>query len=161
MDLSLKEILTQALGFLVLFVLFKMFFWKPFLNVLESRKSRIEKEFRDIEKTKQDVAALQKDYLAHMQKIEEEARAKMQEAIQEGRQIARELQEKARRDSQVSFEKAKENLELETQKARVILRNEIANLSIQVAEKILTEKMDPAKHEKKAIEILTELEKKL
>ena len=72
-----------------------------------------------------------------------------------------EIQEKARLESQTSFEKAKANIELEIQKARLTLRQEIADLSIRVAEKILTEKMDHTQQEKKALEILGELEKKL
>ena len=85
----------------------------------------------------------------------------MQEAVQEGRRLAREIQEKARLESQTSFEKAKANIELEIQKARLTFRQEVASLSIRVAEKILTEKMDGASQEKKALEILGELEKKL
>ena len=85
----------------------------------------------------------------------------MQEAVQEGRRLAREIQEKARLESQTSFDKAKMSLEIEIQKARLTFRQEIADLSIQVAEKILNEKMDSSQQEKKALEILGELEKKL
>ena len=85
----------------------------------------------------------------------------MVEALQEGRRLAREIQEKARLESQTSFEKAKANIEMEVQKAKLTLREEVANLSIRVAEKILTEKMDGASQEKKALEILGELEKTL
>ncbi|MBI4710882.1 MAG: F0F1 ATP synthase subunit B [Candidatus Omnitrophica bacterium] len=160
-NIHLGEVLVQLIAFLIVFALMKKFAWKPLLGIIRSRRERFESEWGGIEKTKQEVAALQKDYLAHLQKIEEEARAKMQGAIQEGRRLAREIQEKARLESQTSFEKAKANIELEVQKARLTLRQEIADLSIRVAEKILTEKMDGAQQEKKALEILGELEKKL
>ena len=160
-NIHLSEVLVQLVAFLIVFFTLKKFAWKPLLSIIRARRERFESEWGGIEKTKQDVAALQKDYQAHLQKIEEEARAKMQEAIQEGRRLAREIQERARLESQTSFEKAKANLELEVQKARLTLRQEIAVLSIQVAEKILTEKMDSAHQEKKALEILGEFEKKL
>ena len=160
-NIHLKEVFVQLCAFLIVFFTLKKFAWKPLLAMIRSRRERFESEWSGIEKTKQDVASLQKDYQAHLQKIEEEARAKMQEAVQEGRQIAREIQEKARLESQASFDKAKASLELEVQKARVTLRQEIADLSIRVAEKILIEKMDNAQQEKKALEILGELEKKL
>ena len=160
-NIHLSEVFVQLIAFLIVFFTLKKFAWKPLLSIMKSRRERFENEWSGIEKSKQDVAALEKDYRLHLQKIEEEARAKMQEAIQEGRRLAREIQEKARLESQASFEKAKMSLELEVQKARLTLRKEIADLSIQVAEKILTEKMDTAQQEKKALEILGELEKRL
>jgi F-type H+-transporting ATPase subunit b len=160
-NIRLTEVLVQLVAFLIVFLTLKKFAWKPLLAVIKSRRERFVSEWSGIEKTKQEVALLQKDYLAHLQKIEEEARGKMQEAIREGRRLAREIQEKARLESQTSFEKAKAAIELEVQKARLTLRQEIADLSIRVAEKILTEKMDAAHQEKKALEILGELEKKL
>ena len=160
-NIHLSEVLVQLIAFLIVFFTLKKFAWKPLLAIIKSRRERFVSEWGGIEKTKQEVAALQKDYLTHLQKIEEESRAKMQEAIQEGRRLAREIQEKARLESQTSFEKAKTNIELEVQKARLTLRQEIADLSIRVAEKILTEKMDGVQQEKKALEILGELEKKL
>ena len=160
-NIHLKEVLVQLVAFLIVFFTLKKFAWKPLLGIIKSRQERFESEWGRIEKTKQEVAALEKDYRAHLQKIEEEARAKMQESIQEGRRLAREIQEKARLESQASFEKAKANIDLEVQKARLTLRQEIADLSIRVAEKILTEKMDASQQEKKALQILGELEKKL
>lgn len=160
-NIHLKEVFVQLLAFLIVFFTLKKYAWKPLLAIIKSRREKFETEWSDIEKMKQEVGALQKDYLAHMQKIEDEARAKMQEAVQEGRRIAREIQEKARQESQDSFEKAKANIDLEIQKARLTLRREIADLSIQVAEKILAEKMDLPQQEKKAMEILQSLEKKL
>ena len=160
-NIHLPEVLVQLLAFLIVFFALKKFAWGPLLAIIKSRRERFENEWGDIEKTKQDVAALQKDYQAHLQKIDEEARAKMQEAMQEGRRIAREIQEKARLESQASFEKSKASLDLEIEKARLTLRREIAGLSIRVAEKILNEKMDSGQQEKKAMEILGELEKKL
>lgn len=160
-NIHLSEVVVQLVAFLIVFLTLKKFAWKPLLSIIQSRRERFESEWGDIEKTKQDLAALKKDYQEHLQKIEEEARAKMQEAIQEGRRLAREIQEKARLESQTSFDKAKMSLDLEVEKARVTLRQEIAGLSIRVAEKILMEKMDGSQQEKKALEILGELEKKL
>ena len=160
-NIRLQEVLVQLLAFLIVFFTLKKFAWKPLLALIKSRRARFESEWGGIEKSKQEVAALQKDYQTHLQKIEEETRAKMQEAIQEGRRLAREIQEKARLESQASFEKAKANIEMEVQKAKLTLREEVASLSIRVAEKILTEKMDGASQEKKALEILGELEKTL
>lgn len=160
-NIHLKEVAAQFFAFLIVFLVLKKLAWKPLIHIIKSRREKFENEWSDIEKTKQELETLKKDYQLHLQKIEDEARAKMQEAVQEGRRIAREIQEKARLESQTSFEKAKINIDLEIQKARVTLRREIADLSIRVAEKILNEKMDGPHQEKKAMEILQGLEKQL
>ncbi|MBU9888302.1 MAG: F0F1 ATP synthase subunit B, partial [Candidatus Omnitrophica bacterium] len=159
--IHLKEVFVQLAAFLIVFFTLKKFAWKPLLKIIKARRERFEHEWGDIEKMRQDVAALKRDYQEHLQKIDEEARAKMQESLQEGRRIAREIQEKARTEAQGVFEKAKTNLELEAEKARISLRQEIASLSVHVAEKVLRERLDAAQQEKKALEILEELEKKL
>ena len=99
MSLSLAEILTQILGFLVLVFVLKRLFWKPLLGILEARRKQIEETFRQIESSKKEIELLRSDYESRIQKIEEEARAKLQAAVEEGRRIAREIQEKAREEA--------------------------------------------------------------
>ena len=80
-NIHLPEVVVQLVAFLIVFGVLKKFAWKPLLSIIRSRRERFESEWGGIEKTKQDIAALQKDYQSHLQKIEEEARAKLQEAI--------------------------------------------------------------------------------
>lgn len=160
MNLSLQEILTQALGFLLLVWVLKRLFWKPLLGTLESRRTRIEEAFRQIEASKKEIEALRVDYEARIQRIEEEARAKLQAAVDEGRGIAREIQEKAREEANDALLRSKENLGLEVAKARVQLRREIAQLTLLATERLLHEKMTDEKHREKVLELIEELETK-
>jgi F0F1-type ATP synthase membrane subunit b/b' len=61
-------------------------------------------------------------------------------------------------ESQAAFEKEKENLQLEVAKARIVLRREIADLTIQVTEKIMREKLTEAKQQEKILGLIDELE---
>lgn len=160
MSLSLQEILTQALGFLLLVWVLKRLFWKPILTSLEARRSKIEEAFRQIEDSKKEIARLRADYESHLVKIEEEARAKLQAAVDEGRKIARQIQEKAREEARDALTRSKENLALEIAKARIELRREIAELTLLATEKLLREKMTDVKHREKILEMIEELETK-
>ena len=159
MNVSIQEILTQGLGFLVLLFVLKKLFWLPILNVLEMRRTHIKTEFEKMDAAKKEMERLKAEYTVHLQKIEDEARGKIQEAIDEGRKISRDIQEKARAESQATFEKAKENLNLEVAKARITLRREIADLAILVSEKVLQEKLAGPKEQEKVLEFIEELEK--
>ena len=160
MSLSLQEIITQALGFLLLVWVMKRIFWKPILGMLEARRSRIEEAFRQIESSKKEIALLRTDYESRIVKIEEEARGKLQAAIDEGRKIARDIQEKAREEAKDILMRSKENLSLEVAKARIELRREIAELTLLATEKFLREKMTPEKNREKILELIEELEAK-
>lgn len=161
MSLSLQEIITQALGFLILVWVMKRIFWKPLLGLLESRRARIEEAFREIEASKREIKHLRSDYESQLARIEEEARAKLQEAVDEGRRIAREIQEKGREEAKEALLRTKENLSLEVAKARVELRREIAELTLLATERLLREKMADEKHRQKILEMIESLEASL
>lgn len=162
MNLSIQEILTQALGFaLLVFVMGKMF-WKPFMQTMEKRRQHIQTELEHIDSSKKEIETLKNQYASHLQKIEDEARTKIQEAIHEGEHIAKEIQDKARGEAQAAFEKSKENLDLEVAKARLTLRKEIADLAIHATERVLNEKMSKDQAQQaKILEIIEGLEKAL
>ena len=155
------EVLVQLLAFLIVFFVLRALAWKPILGALEARREKIKSEFEKIEGARREIEKLKADYERHLQKIEDEARSKLQEAVEEGRKVARSIQEKARAESQASFEKAKENLSLEVAKARLELRRDIAELAIQVAEKVLGEKMTEARQQEKVMAMIEDLEKSL
>lgn len=156
------EVLVQLVAFLVVFFTLKAMAWKPVLGVLEARRKSIKDSFDEIEAGRQEIEKMKVEYSEHLSKIEEEARVKIQEAVDEGRRISKEMQEKARQESQDAFDKSKDNLALEVAKARVELRREIANLSLNVAERVLEEKMsDDAKQDEKVLDIIKDLEKSL
>jgi F-type H+-transporting ATPase subunit b len=157
-NIQFREVFVQLLAFVIVFWVLKMLAWKPILNGLEGRRERIQNDFDRIEAAKKEIESLRNEYTAHLQKIDDEARAKIQEAIHEGRRIAREIQERARTESQAAFEKAKENLNLEIAKARLLLRREIADLAVQVSEKIIKEKMTDTKQQDKILELIEEIE---
>ena len=157
MSLSVQEILTQALGFILLVWVLKRLLWKPLLGVLEARRLRIEKAFREIETSKKELENLRLDYERRIEKIEEEARDKLQAAIDEGRQIAREIQEKSREEAKELLLRSKENLALEIRKAQIELRREIAELTLLASEKLIREKMTDEKHRRRILEMMEEL----
>ena len=135
------EVFVQLVAFLVVFFTLRALAWKPILSTLASRREHIRNELEKIEKSRQEIEALKSEYQTKFQKIEDAARSKIQEAVNEGRKIAHEIQEKARAESQETFKKAKDNLTLEAEKARISLRREIADLAINVSERVIKEKM--------------------
>ena len=155
------EIFIQLVAFLIVFFTLRKFGWGPIQKSLADRREHIRKSIEDVELAKREMAALKAEYQLHLQKIEEEARAKMAETVEAGRLIAKEIQDKAREEAQRTFDKTKAALDLEVAKARVSMREEIANLSIHVAEKILGDHLNDSKQREKASQLVDQLEKAL
>lgn len=148
MNLEIQQILTQALGFIILLFLLKKFAWKPLLSLLDERRDKISSEFSNIERVKTEIGRLENDYRSKLADIDAQARQKIQEAVLEGQRIAVELQEKAREDANKTLEKAKANIEIEVAKARAELRNQMTNIAIRAAEKILQEDLNDDRHKR-------------
>ncbi len=158
MNLEIQQLLTHALGFIILLWILKRLAWRPLLTLLEERKERIASEFRNIENSKAELARLEGEYRAKLAEIDTQARAKIQEAINEGQRMSMEIQEKARDEARKIIEKAKMNIDLEVARARMELKNEMANLAIRAAEKILQEEIDEEKHKRLVMNFLEEVE---
>lgn len=152
------EIVVQLLAFMIVFFTLRKLAWKPILDSLEARRAKIRHEFDSIEAARREIETLKADYAARLAKIEEEARAKVQDAVEEGRRISRDIQEKARTEAQGVFEKMQQNLDLEIAKAKLVLKKNVVDLSLQVAEKVLAERLNDSKQQEKIEEIIAGIE---
>ena len=155
---DIQQIISQAVGFLLLLWVMRRFAWRPLLGVLDARRDKIEQELRQIEDTKAELARLQEDYTKRLAKIEDEARTKIQQAIIEGRRIGLEIQEQARTQARSIVAKAQETVELEIAKAKVILRDQLAEMTTQAVSRILQQKLDESTDRHLVVAALDELE---
>jgi len=156
MDL-LAQIVTNVIGFLLLVLILRRFFWNSVLRILDARRARIEEGLRSIEQSTHDLERLKQELRERLAKIDDEARAKIQQAIQEGRRIAGEIREDARAQAQTIITKSKETIELELAKAKVSLRDELADLAIDAVERLLKQKCDPETDKVLVASVLEEL----
>lgn len=161
MNIVPTEIVIQLVAFLIVFFTLRKFAWGPIQKSLADRRNHIQKSIDDVERAKRDMEKLRAEYEMHLKQIEEQTRAKMAETVEAGRLIAKETQDKAREEAQRTFDKTKAALDLEVSKARVVLRHEIADLSVHVAEKILRENLSDSRQRDKAAQLVDELEKAL
>ncbi|MCH9031641.1 MAG: F0F1 ATP synthase subunit B [candidate division Zixibacteria bacterium] len=145
MNIELWQLLTHAIGFLIVVGLLKKYAWGPILDLIEERREKIAGDFREIELQKKDVESLRNDYVVRMKEIESEKRQKLVEGVNEGQEIANELKSKAQTEARGIITRAEVESERELVKARVQLKDDMIRLTIGAAEKILGEKLDAEK----------------
>ena len=159
MQILWQEVLTHALGFVLLVWVLRRFAWRPVFQLLDERRDRVAKEFQQIEQTKAQLETLQREYQARLARIEAEARAKIQEAIAEGRRVSAEIQEQAREQAAKTLAQTRVSIQLEIDKAKLELRDRVAQLALAATEKLLAQKLDQAKDEVLVLQFLDEAER--
>jgi F-type H+-transporting ATPase subunit b len=138
--LSASQVFAQAISFLLLLALLRVFFWKKFLNLLDQRSARISGELKEIEDAKKETARIQAEYKTKISEIEGYAQERIGKAIEEGRKANEEMRKKAHEQAQDIIENAKENVKYELSKVREKLKDEIVDIAIGAAETVIREK---------------------
>ncbi len=154
------QLVTPAIGlmfwtvviFILLLVILKKFAWKPILKAVDDRNNSITEALSSAEKAKAEMEQLS----ANNEKILQEARIERDSIIKEARAIKENTISEAKNKASIEAEKiilsAKEQISNEKMKAMTELKNEIADISIQMAEKIIKSELKDAKSQKKLIE---------
>lgn len=151
MNLDFQQILTQAVGFLILLGVLRLFFWKPILASLDQRKEKIASDLKHIEDLKLELAKLKAEYESKLSSIEEISRQKLKEAIDEGKRIADEMRAKAQEQAGQIIESGRENIAQELSKAKHELKSQIVDLAMRATESVILEKLT-AEHDKKIVQ---------
>lgn len=146
------------LTFLVLLALLGKFAWKPLLAALDRRHEMINDALDNAEKAKQELGQLQQDSA----KIVSEARTEAQEIVGKSRVEAEKLKgdmvEKAREEADSIVRNAEKKIELEMAKALAELRNEVADLSLLVASKLIQKNLSKEENQVLIEESLKKIE---
>lgn len=159
LELDVQQIISQALSFLILLWVLRRFAWGPLLGVLDARQARIEEELRRASEGREEMVRLQQEYAQRIAAIDEEARGKIQQAVTDGRRIAGEIREEARTQAQGIITKSKESIELELAKAKVTLRDQVAEMTMDAVERVLSKKLDAKTDRRLVDETLAALER--
>ena len=154
------ELVTPGIGlifwtsvvFIVLIILLKKFAWSPILKAVDDRNNSINEALSSAEKAKSEMEQLSADN----KKILNKALIERDAIIKEARDIKIKTIADAKNNASIEAEKiissAKEQIKNEKMKAMTELKNEIADISIQMAEKIIKKELKDAKSQKKLIE---------
>jgi len=158
MEIKWPEIITNILGFLLLFFGLKKFAWGPILGLLDARREKIGKDFAAAAEAKQQAEAVRADYESKLREIDAMSRKKIEEAMREAGRLSGELKEKAREESNAILAKAQAEIERERAKARVALRDDMVQMVLKGVEKVLHERLTPGKQEELVSRFIDELE---
>ena len=140
-EFSLGLFFWQSLIFIGLFFLLKKFAWKPILDAVNERETSIKDALASAEAARNEMESLQSDN----QRILKEARAERDQILKEAKEAATGMVEdakgKAKEEAAKIVESARQTINSEKAAAMAELKNHVASLSLEIAEKVVRQEL--------------------
>lgn len=145
--------------FMVLFFVLAKFAWKPLIKMLQEREEMIRDSLDDAEKAKTELEHLNEESEAIMTK----ARAEAQTILANGKAAAEKVKEdtiaKAKEQAIKILEKTEKQIQIEKDKAIIDIKQEVVNLSLSVAKKLINKNLNDADNKSLIEETLKKVNK--
>jgi len=140
------------ISFVVLFFVLKKFAWKPIVGTVNDREQSIKDALASAENAKKEM----KNLTADNERILKEARAEREIMIKEARDLKTKMISDAKEEAKVAADKmisqAQEAIKNEKKSAIADLKNQVASLSIEIAEKVVENELSDKEKQLKLVE---------
>lgn len=149
---SFGLIFWMLIGFGILFFILAKFAWPVITKMIARRNEKIQKQLEEAEKIHEQLADMQAKQDEMLAATKAERDAILTEAHKISQTMYDNAKEKADNEARLLIEDAKKSIHFEKMKAMTEVKNQIANLSIEIAEKILAEELKDKKKQESLIE---------
>jgi F-type H+-transporting ATPase subunit b len=151
-------IVWMTLAFLAILYILGKYAWKPIMTGLKERESTIQDALNSAEKTKEEMRKLKFSNEELLQEAKNERDAILATARKIKESIIEESKQKATEEANRIIVSAKESIQNEKMNAMTDLKNQLAELSLEVAKKILKRELsDPKKQEEYTKELIKDV----
>ncbi len=146
----------NTVAFLILLIVLGKFAWKPMLKGISEREDGIEEALRKAEKMKAEMATMQGETEALMQKAREERAVLIKEAKEQSDKMIADAKEKAKTEYDRILADAQLAITQQKNAALTDVKNQVGALVIEVSEKILRRALSNKTEQEKYIAELAE-----
>ncbi|HAV55785.1 MULTISPECIES: F0F1 ATP synthase subunit B [Aequorivita] len=137
--------------FLLLLFLLRKFAWKPILGAVRSRETSINDALEAAEKAKLEMQNMHADN----EKLLQEARAEREAMMKEARELKAKMIADAKEDAKLEADKmvaqAQAAIESEKKAAIAELKQQVASLSLEIAEKVVKHELSDSDKQMKLV----------
>ncbi|MBL6649495.1 MAG: F0F1 ATP synthase subunit B [Flavobacteriaceae bacterium] len=144
-EFSIGLFFWQTVIFVLLIFLLKKYAWKPILDAVNEREEGIKNALLSAEKAKEEMVSLKSDNEATLKKARAERDLLLKEAREMKQQLIDDAKDKAKSEANKIINQAQEAIQNEKNAAISDLKNQLASLSVEIAEKVLKEKLSDDK----------------
>lgn len=131
------NLLFAIINLLIFFVFIRLVLFKPIMRTMEKRRELVKKQFDDAENAKLQAQKLKEEYEHHLDSVEQEKKDMIVKAQESAKQEYDKILERARTDADKVKSDAKKTALIESEKVKLAVKEEIAQLAMETAEKVV------------------------
>lgn len=158
LGINLGYLISQIVNFTLLAVLLYFVAYKPILRMLDERSARIKQGLDDAEQASRRAAEMEKEFEQRLADARKEGQEIVAQATQMSEKARQEILATAREEARAQVEKAKEEISRERDLAMAELRQQVADLSLSISEKVIGESLDQQRQRDLIAEFLEQTE---
>jgi F-type H+-transporting ATPase subunit b len=144
------------IAFLIVLFILRKFAWGPIVKTLQERESGIADSIAAAEKVKEEMKQLQAQNENLLIKAREERTQMLKEAKETKDKIIGEAKEQAKAEANKIMDDTRLQIERQKNAAMTEVKNEIGNLAVEVAEKILRKQLTGQEAQQGFVKMLAE-----
>lgn len=157
-SLNLWQMAISLCNLVILFLILKKFLYQPVRKALEERRQAVEGVYADAQKALDTANASRTEYERELAGIRERADSMLASAAADANKRSEAILSDARERADGMLRQAKSDISLERHKAESSIRNEIADVSTALTEKLLAREINSDDHRKLIDDFLAEME---
>jgi len=154
MGINLAAVIWHAVNFLILLFVLQRFLYRPVIRMLDERSNRIRESLAQAETIREETARLE----AESRGILDEARREGQQLLAQANRSAEQIMTEARRQAQAEgdrlVERARSEIERERDRVFQELREQVADLAVSAASRVVRRSLDDSTHRELVREFL-------
>ena len=140
-------IVFTLINTLIIFILFKVFLFKPVGKNLDKRNEMAAAEIAEAKRAKESAAKTEQEYIEKLAKAKEEAADIMKQATLRAQKREEEIVNEANQKAAEIKARAEENIERDKQRAVNDIKNEISDIVIMAASKVVEKEISAKDNE--------------
>ena len=147
-SINLWEIVVTICNTLITFLIIKKFLYKPVRKMLAARADEVQSMYSNAEEAQTEAEHLRSEYNERLSKAKEEAAEIVGAATRRAAERSDEILRESSQQASAMVKKAERVIEQERIKAQKELKDEVADLSVMIASKIVERDVKPEDHER-------------
>lgn len=150
-------LLWTFVNLIVFFIILKKLLFQPVMGMIEKREQMISGQIEDAEQKNTQAGLLKEKYEAELKNANQEAAMIVKTAKERGKEEYEKILRDADAEASKIIADARKTIETEREKAVQRIQNEIAQVAIAAASKVIQENVDQASNEKILDDFLREV----
>ena len=146
LGINLPTLVAQIVNVAILLGLLYLVAYKPIMRMLDERSRRIKESMEQVDAIKEQAARTEEEMKKQLGAASKEGQKKIAQAVKIGEEVKQKAQQEARQEAETLITRARAEIQRERDEAIDELREEVADLTILAAGKVIERSLDKKAH---------------